>query len=83
EFRADTFLINAVADLVLPPNLASIAGRRQVARGLDYMDGDEKARWRGFVIAVGPIALLAFGLLRLVWRGRKSAFASVSAKGVN
>ncbi|MFT5287569.1 MAG: hypothetical protein ACI8TQ_003757, partial [Planctomycetota bacterium] len=41
EFRADTFLINAVADLVLPPNLASIAGRRQVARGLDYMDGDE------------------------------------------
>ena len=68
---------------MLPEELAAIAGRRQVARGLDYMDGKDKARWRGLVIAVGPIALLAFGLVRLIWRGRKSRFGSVPAKGVS
>ena len=70
EFRADHLLVNAVAELALPEELAAIATRRRVARGFDYLPGDEKARWRVLVISAGPVLLILLGLLRSVWRRR-------------
>ena len=68
EFRADHLLVNAVASLTLPADLAAVAHRRRVARGLDFLSGESKARWRLFVIAAGPLFVLLLGLLRSLWR---------------
>ena len=70
EFRADHLLVNAAADLVLPADLAAVANRRRVARGFDYLSGEEKARWRLLVVSLGPAAVLLLGALRSLWRRR-------------
>jgi len=70
EFRADHLLLNSVADLVLPSDLAAVANRRRVARGFDFLSGEEKARWRLLVISLGPIAVLLMGAARSLWRRR-------------
>jgi hypothetical protein len=79
EFRADQLLANCAAVLALDKDsnavrggrgLASIASKRPVSRGFGNLEPAEKARWRGFVQAGAPAALLLLGLL---WIGRRRA----------
>ncbi len=70
DFRADHLLVQAAAHLALPAELAAVAGRRRVARGFDYVDAAKKREWRAIVLAAGPLALLAFGVLRALVRSR-------------
>jgi hypothetical protein len=79
EFRADQLLVNAVVDLALEPELAAVATRRRVPRGLDWIDAATKRTWRAVVLAAGPVALVAFGLLRELWR-RRAPRVRVSAR---
>lgn len=67
-YRADHLLLNAVANLALDADLASIASHRHVSRGFDYVNAETRLRWRAIVIGAGPIAMLLFGLLW--WSGR-------------
>ena len=76
DFRADHLLLNAVAELCLPPELARIATRRPVARGFDFVEPEAKKRWRTAVLAAGPLVLLLFGLARGLRRLRPSPYRS-------
>ena len=63
EFRADQLLLNSVATLALDTDLASIATKRPVSRGFDYVDPSHRLRWRIVVIGAVP------ALTMLVWIG--------------
>ena len=74
DFRADRLLVNAAADLCLPPELAELAGRRQVAEGLAFVPEGERVAWRVRVLTAGPLGLLLLGaLLRVLRRPRPRA----------
>ncbi len=53
-FRADHLLLNAVAALALPAELAAVASRRPVIRGFDYLEPASRLNWRTFVLLSGP-----------------------------
>ncbi|MCI0589611.1 MAG: GldG family protein [Planctomycetes bacterium] len=76
EFRADHLLLNAVASLALPGELAEVAARRPAQRGFDYVEPGDRIRWRGIVLAGFPAALAAFGLVRAAARRRPTGVAS-------
>jgi hypothetical protein len=80
EFRGDQLLVNLVAHLTLPPEVAELTGRRAVPRGLRYVAPEERARWRGWVLGLGPLAVLALGLVHLV-RDRRLRRAAWAAEG--
>ena len=65
EHRADHLLLNAVAGLALPPELAEVATRRPVARGFDWVEPATRVRWRALVLALVPALLALFGI---AWR---------------
>jgi hypothetical protein len=72
EFRADHLLMNAVTALALDADLAHIAGHRRAAPGFDYIEPEERLRWRAIVLGSGPAAMLAFGLFWVAVRSRIS-----------
>jgi hypothetical protein len=76
EFRGDHLLLNAVASLALPEDLAEIAARRPEQRGFDFVEPQDRLRWRGIVLAGLPAALLLFGFLRAVARRRPTWVAT-------
>jgi len=65
EFRADHLLLNAVAALALPPELAEVATRRAVARGFGYVEPERRMLLRAFALGALPACLLLVALLRL------------------
>ncbi|QDU66637.1 Gldg family protein [Engelhardtia mirabilis] len=70
-FRSDHFLVNAVAHLTLPPEVAALTARRDVPRGLEYVEPDQRLAWRVAVLAGGPAGVLVIGLaLRLLAAAR-------------
>jgi hypothetical protein len=69
EFRADHLLLNAVAALALPPELAEVATRRSVARGFGYVEPERRLVLRAFALGALPAALVLVGLLRRVRHG--------------
>jgi len=74
EFRADQLLVSAVATLALPDDLAAVAAHRRSSRGLDWVEPDERLRWRAAVVGAGPLALVALGaILGLARRQRSPA----------
>ncbi|MGH7152153.1 MAG: Gldg family protein, partial [Planctomycetota bacterium] len=81
EFRADHLLLNAVASLALPEDLAEIAARRPESRGFDFVEPAARLRWRGIVLAGFPAALALFGLLRFAARRRPTWVAAIGARG--
>ena len=69
DFRADHLLINSVAHLALPAELAAIAARHPVLRGFGYVEPPDKLRWRGLVLAGPPLSLAgASGACRSLFR---------------
>ena len=72
EFRADQLLINATCALALEPELARVATRRQAARGFDYVEPPARLRWRAFVLATGPVTLVALAAVLGFTRSRAS-----------
>lgn len=64
-FRADHLLLNAVAALALPAELAAVASRRPVIRGFDYLEPGSRLNWRTFVLLAGPAL---FCLLAVAYR---------------
>lgn len=76
DFRADHLLVNAVAHLGGGPALGAIAARRPESRGFDYVPPADRLAWRTLIVGLGPVALLAGGLLRwLLLRRDRSAAA--------
>lgn len=77
DYHADHLLLNAVAYLALDEDLATVAAHRRVAPGLDYVSADARLRWRGFVVAAGPLVMLLFALTwrtaRALGSGRRAA----------
>ena len=73
EFRADHLLVNAVADMALEPELASIATRHRARRGFGLLQPEAKLRWRSWVIGAPPVALLLLGLVVFSARRRGPA----------
>lgn len=69
EFRADHLLLNAVAELALPPELADVAARRPVRRGFDYVEPEARVRWRLLVLGAWPGAILLGFLLKRLRAG--------------
>jgi hypothetical protein len=63
DFRADHLLLNLVADLSLEDELAALAGRRRVPRGLALVPEPQRLRWRAIELGLPPLALLFVGLL--------------------
>ncbi len=61
EYRGDHLLLNAVAWLALPGELADVMVRRPVPRGFGLVDQEQRLRWRGAVLVGGPALLLMFG----------------------
>jgi hypothetical protein len=70
DFRGDRLLLNSVACLALPPELAAIATRHPTVRGFGYVEPDEKLEWRSIVVAAPPLAILLLGGVVLVVRRR-------------
>jgi hypothetical protein len=64
EFRADHLLLNAVAELALPPELADVATRRPVRRGFDYVEPGRRLFWRAIVLGAWPAVLLVLFAIR-------------------
>ncbi len=62
--RADRLLVNAAAELCLPPELAALAGRRSVPRGLGVVEPKQSLTWRASVLG---LPLIGVALLALVW----------------
>jgi len=80
DFRADHLLVNAVAELALPPELAAIATRHRAVRGFGYVEPDAKLRWRSVVVAAPPLAIvLLAGLVFVARRRRPTRFANLGA----
>jgi hypothetical protein len=67
-FHGDRLLVNAAAELLLPPSLAQLSGRRQVPRGLDATEEHTRLSWRGWALSSGPLLLLGAWLLRRIQR---------------
>ncbi|HVS11940.1 MAG TPA: Gldg family protein, partial [Planctomycetota bacterium] len=65
EFRADHLLLNAVASLALPEELAAVAGKRAVARGFGLVEPRRRLAWRVVAVGAFPALIAGFGL---VWR---------------
>ncbi|MEM7306496.1 MAG: Gldg family protein [Planctomycetota bacterium] len=80
DFRADHFLLNAVADMALPPELGAIALRRPAIRGFGFVEPETKLRWRTLVVASPPAALLVLGLVVAFLR-RRAPVRAGSAPG--
>lgn len=76
----ERFLVREVAELVLAPDLAALAGRGGPPRGLDPVPDAERARWRLVVLGAAPLLLVVgaalFAARRRVARAR---FASEDA----
>jgi hypothetical protein len=70
EFRADHLLLNSVADLALPEELAAIATRHPTVRGFGFVEPDVKIEWRSIVVAAPPLAILLLGGIVLAARRR-------------
>jgi hypothetical protein len=72
SFRSDHLLLNAVAELALPSELAAIARRRPVLRGFGFVEPRTRLVWRSIVLGAPPLALLGLaallGLLRRAGR---------------
>jgi len=60
-FRADHLLLNSVAALALPSDLAAVASRRPVTRGFDYLEPASRLEWRLFVLLSGPALFCLLG----------------------
>jgi predicted transcriptional regulator len=71
EFRGDHLLLNVVADLALGDGLPEVLTRRDVSRGFDVLDEDERLRWRATVVLALPVLLLGLGLLRPLFGRRR------------
>lgn len=67
-FRGDRLLVNAAAELLLPPELAGLAGRRQVPRGLGATEERTRLAWRGWALSSGPLLLVGAWILRRLQR---------------
>ncbi|MHC4262494.1 MAG: Gldg family protein [Planctomycetota bacterium] len=59
RFRGDHLLINLVAHLTLPEELAAVAARRRVPAGLRLVEDTDRARWRRRVQWLGPLLTVA------------------------
>jgi len=63
-FRGDQLLWNAVTNLALEPELASVAARARVTPGFGFVEPRARLAWRAFVLGAGPAACL---LAALAW----------------
>jgi len=83
-FRADHLLLNAVASLALPPELApglaEVATRRAVARGFELLDPARRLRWRALVLGGFPVAALAFAACWTLLRKRRPGTPGLDAR---
>jgi hypothetical protein len=79
DFRGDQLLLNTVASLALPPELAALATRRKVERGFGLVEPGRKLWWRNVVVGTVPLALVAIALARALREARASR--SASSKG--
>lgn len=79
ELRADRFLLQSVASLALPPELAEIAAHRPYASGLPWIDPDERLRWRAIVLGSGPLLVLLAGVAWRVARRLSKAVARTAS----
>jgi hypothetical protein len=81
EFRADQLLLNSVASLALPEELARIATRRKAERGYGLLEPAAKLWWRNLVIGLAPALLALYGLARAfaarrAWRASAAILAA-------
>ena len=81
DFRGDHFLVNAVAALTLPPELAALAGRRDVPRGLEYVEPERRLAWRAAVLGLGPVGVVVLGLAARLLAAARSRRAAAVAGG--
>ncbi|TAJ13707.1 MAG: hypothetical protein EPO68_13050 [Planctomycetota bacterium] len=72
DFRADQLLLNTVASLALPDELARIAARRKVERGFGLVEPGRKLWWRNVVVGAAPLALVAFALVHALLGARSA-----------
>lgn len=70
DFRGDQLLLNTVASLALPEELAGLAMRRKVERGFGLVEPRRKLFWRNVVVAAIPLALVTAALLRALLDAR-------------
>jgi len=61
NFRGDHFLLNAVTGMGADGRLLQILARRTTQRGLDFVEPDERVRWRVIVVALPAVVLLLLG----------------------
>jgi hypothetical protein len=71
-FRSDHLLLHAASVLALDEQLASVATHRQSSRGFDYVQAEQRMRWRIIVLIAGPISVLLFGVGWGIVRQRRS-----------
>lgn len=69
-YRHDRFLLQGVAGLCLPDDLASILAHRREQPGFDDVEPRTRLWLRAFVLGAAPVALLAFGLVWQIARRR-------------
>ncbi|MSR62451.1 MAG: hypothetical protein EXS08_08400 [Planctomycetes bacterium] len=69
-FRGDQLLWNAVTNLALEPELASVAARARVTPGFGFVEPPTRLAWRVFVLGAGPALFLLAALGLALVRGR-------------
>jgi hypothetical protein len=68
RFGAPEFLVETVAGLALPSEIAALAAHGSRPPRLEDVDEDVRLAWRAFVTSAAPVAALVLWLLRCLWR---------------
>jgi hypothetical protein len=76
----ERFLVRSVAELVLPPDLAQLAGAGATVSGLDPLPATERLEWRAWIAGASPLILLVLGALLQARRRASPAVLAVGAR---